>query len=390
MAVIAMAICAISYFFIPFVPAARLYTATVNRGVIETSVAGNGVVAPAFEMIINSPVSSRIDEVYCQSGDTVGEGTPLLRLDLDRVETEIKTLDDERAKLALQSRQTSLNNHTYLSDLEMQSKVKEMEVNRLKQEVASERRLDSIGSGTGERVRQAEFAYETARLQLDQLCKQLDNERNSRAGDEKMRQLEMAIFDKNYTQKRQTLEDAKLRSPRRATLTYINNQIGAQVSQGERVAVIADLSHFKVRAEISDGLADRVVPGGTVIVKLGTTKINGHISNVAPLSKNGVISFDVSLDDDVNPRLRPGLRVDTYVMCDLKDDAVIIPVGPYYRGKGSYTIFVKDGDTLLARKVELGDANYEKVEVLSGLQPGETVVISDMTDYSNKSKLKIK
>ena len=56
----------------------------------------------------------------------------------------------------------------HLNYLEMQAKVKEMDVNRLHAEVINERRLDSIGSGTGERVREAEFAYETGRLQLEQ------------------------------------------------------------------------------------------------------------------------------------------------------------------------------------------------------------------------------
>ena len=57
--------------------------------------------------------------------------------------------------------------------------------------------------------------------------------------------------------------------PRKAILTYINNQIGAQISEGEQVAIISDLSHFKVEGEIADTYGDRVAAGGKSIVKIG-------------------------------------------------------------------------------------------------------------------------
>ena len=97
---------------------------------------------------------------------------------------------------------------------------------------------------------------------------------------------------------KRTFEDAQIRSPRKAILTFINNQIGAQISQGEQVAVISDLSHFKVEGEIADTYGDRVSAGGKAIVKIGSDKLEGTVSSVTPLSKNGVISFRVQLKDD--------------------------------------------------------------------------------------------
>lgn len=67
------------------------------------------------------------------------------------------------------TRQTILASRTFLTNLEMKIKAKEMSVERLKTETDNERRLDSIGSGTGDRVREAELAYKTAVLELDQL-----------------------------------------------------------------------------------------------------------------------------------------------------------------------------------------------------------------------------
>lgn len=60
-------------------------------------------------------------------------------------------------------------------------------------------------------------------------------------------------------------------------------------------------------------------------------------------------------------------------------------------GRGEYELFVCNSDNeLVKRKIQLGDSNFEYVEVLSGLQPGDKVVVSDMSAYKNKNKLKIK
>ena len=59
-----------------------LNISTVDKGVIEVSVSASGKVIPAFEEIINSPINSRIVEVYKRGGDSVDVGTPILKLDL--------------------------------------------------------------------------------------------------------------------------------------------------------------------------------------------------------------------------------------------------------------------------------------------------------------------
>jgi HlyD family secretion protein len=363
---------------------------TADSGTIETSVNASGRVQPAFEEIINSPIATRIVEVYSREGDSVEAGTPLLRLDLQSAETEINNLSDERRMKQYELEQTRLNNHTFLSSLEMQVKVKEMDVNRKKVEVSNERRLDSLGSGTGDRVREAELAYNTGKLELEQLRQQLANERQVRDASLKMKRLELDIFEKNFAEKMRTLEDARIRSPRAATLTYVNNQIGQQIGQGEKVAVISDLSHFKVDADISDSYGDRLSVGSRAIVRVGKTRLEGSVSNLTPLSKNGVISFTVTLADDDNPRLRSGLKTDVYVMCDIKDEAVRIATGPYFKGPGEYELFVQTGDGELSRrKVRLGDSNFDYVEVVEGLKPGDKVVISDMSNFNNSNTLKL-
>lgn len=373
------------------IKASSLAFSTVEKGAIETSITASGKVAPGFEEIINSPIATKVVEVYRKSGDSVSAGTPLMRLDLQSTETELAKLNDELRIKQLALRQTRLSIATYLKDLSMKVQVKEMSVNRLKAEVTNEMRLDSLGSGTGDKVREAEFAYNTARLELEQLRKQLESEREVKAAEAQRAELELAIFRKNLLEQQRTLEDARILSPRNATLTYINNEVGSRVGQGEKVAVISDLSHFRVDAEIADSYGDRVVAGAPVDVKIGKMVIRGTVATVSPMSRNGVIEFTVRLDDDDNPRLRSGLRTDVYVMCDIKEDILRIRNGSYYQGPGQYNLFVDNGDgTISRRSVRLGDSNYDWVEAVSGLYPGESVVVSDMKEHSKSKNIKIK
>lgn len=363
----------------------------VDNGTIEVSVSASGKVVPAFEEIINSPINTRIVEVYRKGGDSVDVGTPILKLDLQSTETEYKKLLDEEQMKRYQLEQLKVNNNTYLSDLSMQVKISAMKLNRMEVELRNERYLDSLGSGTTDKVRQAELNFNTGKLELEQLCQQYANESKVKEADLKVKELEFNIFSKSLAEMKRTLDDAQIRSPRKAILTYINNQVGAQVAEGSQVAIISDLSHFKVEGEIADTYGDRVAAGGRAIVKIGNEKLEGTVSSVTPLSKNGVISFIVQLNEDNNKRLRSGLKTDVYVMNAVKEGVLRLANASYYVGRGEYELFVQDSkDEIVKRKVQLGDSNFEYVEVVSGLKPGDKVVVSDMSSYKNKNKLKLK
>ena len=363
----------------------------VDNGTIEVSVSASGKVVPAFEEIINSPINTRIVEVYRKGGDSVDVGTPILKLDLQSTETEYKKLLDEEQMKRYQLEQLKVNNNTYLSDLSMQVKISAMKLNRMEVELRNERYLDSLGSGTTDKVRQAELNFNTGKLELEQLRQQYANESKVKEADLKVKELEFNIFSKSLAEMKRTLDDAQIRSPRKAILTYINNQVGAQVAEGSQVAIISDLSHFKVEGEIADTYGDRVAAGGRAIVKIGNEKLEGTVSSVTPLSKNGVISFIVQLNEDNNKRLRSGLKTDVYVMNAVKEGVLRLANASYYVGRGEYELFVQDSkDEIVKRKVLLGDSNFEYVEVVSGLKPGDKVVVSDMSSYKNKNKLKLK
>lgn len=367
-----------------------LSLSVVDKGVIEVSVSASGKVIPAFEEIINSPINSRILEIYKKGGDSVDIGTPILKLDLQTAETDYnKQLDEEQMK-RLQLEQQRIINHNKLSEMDMNLKVSRMKLNRKEVELRNERYLDSLGAGTTDKVRQAELDYNVSQLELSEDEQKYINEKTLAEADLKVKELELNIFRKSLAETKRILDDAQIRSPRKAILTYVNTEVGAQIGQGTKIAIVSDLSHFKIEGEIADTYGDRIAAGSKAVVKIGSDKLNGQVSDVTPLSKNGVISFTVQLDEDSHKRLRSGLKTDVYVMNAVKDDVLRIQNASFYVGKGDYDLFVVNGEQLLKRKVQLGDSNFEYIEVVSGLEPGDEVVISDMANYKDKNKLKLK
>lgn len=360
-------------------------------GTIETSIPSTGHVEPAFEEAIVSPISSRIMELYLRPGDSVDAGTPIMRLDLTTIRAEVEKMNDAQSMKSLEREQMSLASATTLTNLEMRVKVKEMEVNRLEAEVTNERYLDSLGTGTGDRVREAVLRHRTTALELEQLRLQLDNERKSANANLRAKDIESGIALKNLRLQTQVLRDAEILSPRKGTITMLESGIGRPVNQGAHIATVADLSHFKIESSVAEAHVDKVRAGARAIVRVGRKEFTGRISNVTPQSSGGMIKFSVALDNDSDRSLRPGLRADVHIIWDIMDDVTRIPMLQTYNGPGIYYIYVLDdtGGYAERRTVTLGAANYDYIEVKSGLAPGQTIIANDMSMY-NSSKLRIK
>lgn len=361
----------------------------VETGNVDVSISASGVLSPVYEQIITAPINTKIIEVYAKTGDFVKEGSPLLMLDLQSAQTNYNNMVDKVKMKSYELEQLRLSNNTFLSDIKMKIKVADMEYNRMLVETGNEKFLDSIGSGTTDKVKEVQFMCKSKELGLQQLRTQYENESKERVAGYKIKELELSILKKELNEMKRTLNDAQIRAPRSATITFISNQIGAQVAQGSQVAIIADLKHYKINGEVSEMYANRVRVGNGVRVRINGNDYNGLVSNIEPTAKNGVAGFSVQLDNDSLALFRPGLKTDVYISDGVKENAMRIRNASFYKEPGSYMLYVRNGDELELRQVELGVSNYDYVEVVRGLQVGEQVVLNDMRRY-NAPKLKIK
>ena len=388
--ILAFAIVILSKQLTPSIESRNILVGEVDSGRIDISITASGTVVPANELTITSPIASQILEVYAHSGDSVDVGTPLLRLDLEAAQATYAKEVDEQEIRRQQTIQLETNIATQRADREMQIEIEEMRIAQLEAELRNEQYLDSLGSGTRDRVRQAETALRTARMQLDGLRGQVAGEARVREADLRMKRLQDNIADKNLAQTRRTLDEANIRSPRRATLTYILSEVGSTVGPGTKLAVVSDLSQFKIDCKVSDAYSDRVKAGGRITANVGREMMDGTISSVTPLSQNGVITFTAVMDNPSHPRLRSGLNVEIYVITSIRDDVLRLPNGSFYNGPGEYTLFVFTSEGIVEpRTVRLGQCNYNHIEVLDGLRAGDRVVVSDMSKWKGHNRIKV-
>jgi HlyD family secretion protein len=374
----------------PGITAESVYTSVVDRGTIETSVPATGKIIPLSEEVIISPVSTKIVEVYKKAGDPVNEGEVILKLDLAAIHTEIDKQDNELKMKLYKLEQEKVKSQSTLSDLEMQIEIDEMQIRRMEILLKNERFLDSIGAGTSDKIRQAELNFAVEQLKLKQLKRKYENQKSIIASDNKVLELDYSIALNKAHLQNKTMAEAQVRAPRSATLTWVNDQVGAKVPEGAQLAIVSDLSRYRVEAEVSESYGNRILSGSNAIVKVSGKELRGKVGNVVPSVQNGLINFSIWLDDNQNELLRAGLKVDVYIIHSVQENVLRIANRSYYTGPEEYELWVVQNGEAVKRKVTLGESSYNYVAVKSGLNEGETVITSDMNRYSDKDRLRLR
>ena len=376
------------YFIEPSVDYRSLKTATVHKGTIQASLTASGTVVPKYEQSISSPLQARIDSVYHPAGTMVKAGTPILKLDLSYTQVELEKLEEGLQKRRNEANLIRLRMEKNLADLKAQYDIKKLRISSLESELDSERKLQQVGGGTGENVRQAELSLQIARRELQQLQEQIQNQQETNKADITTLQFEIRIDEKSVSELKRRMEQAEIRAERDGVIVHVKDKLGATVVAGEELVRLADLSRFKVSASMSEAYASALKSGGKVLVRAGNEDLEGMITSIKPEMKSGMVTFEVGLEQGNAPVLRPNLQVDVYVVTAYKEGVLVVQNGAFYKGKNDQKVFVVQGDKAIARTVNIGLTNTDKVEI-SGLEAGDKLILNDMTEYARAEELRL-
>ncbi len=377
----------------PRVDISKIKTGAVDVGTIESTISSSGIIKPAIEERILSPIASRVIEVYKTVGDSVNEGEPLLLLNLSKIDEELRTLYEQLDFKREELRQARIKHENDLLNREMDIESKTLTVEQLRQDLRNEQYLDSLGSGTGENIRRAQASLRSAEVELARLKRELSNERDFQASNLRMKHTELDQFERSIREKEQVHQEARILSPRKAILTRIKSKVGENVGVNDEVAVVADLSSLLIEGELPDTYNGQVAAGAEVIIRLGKEQCGGRIVELSPVAEGAMLPYVVVPDATTGVKLKPGTRAEIHIKSGIISDAVRIPNGMYYTsGPGSYELFVVNADGTEAEKrlVTLGKANYDYVEVIKGLDPGERIILSDVSRFKSARSIKLK
>ena len=375
----------------PSVRRERVRIETVDRGPVEATLTAAGTVQPASDQVISSPVEARLLRVLLQPGATVSVGDPLLELDVGQAVVEVDRLRSQVEQTESERVETQLTLEEQLIELRSQLRLRALDIEELAYEVEQDERLFTEGLISEAEYRATQVREKKALIERGKVEEAMANA-------EKANQTRIASLDARLRSLRGELAEsseraamAVTRADRPGVLTFVVEEAGATIRPGDVLARIADPDRFRIEATISDVHAERLSSQQPVRVPLGARVLRGEVERVLPAIESGALRFWVELDDPADSGLRTNLRTDVYVVTGRAADVLRIAKGPFVNGSGRQRVFVLDDESTLRRRtVELGLSGYDYYEVKSGLEPGERVVVSDMSRYADLEQVRVK
>ena len=368
----------------------EITTAIVEMGNIENTINATGEILPEFEEIITSPIDASIQNVVMDAGAQIKAGESILTLDKSAAQTEYEKLKFQVESKRNEIEKLKLDLNKSFSDIKSNNDIKQLRINSLQADVENAKRLYKAGGGTKEDVDKAELDLKVAMLEKQQLENEIKNKQQTMRLEIKEAELAADIEENDLHELERKLQQANIVATRAGVVTWVNKNIGASVHQGESIARIADLSSFKVTGSISDNYLDQLHNGMSAIIRINETDIRGRIANIYPSVQNGIVSFDVQLDEQNNKLLRPNLKVDVYLVTATHNNVMRVANGPAFKGASAQNVFVLKNGVAEKRTVHIGMTNFDYVELKDNVKPGDVVITSDMKDYKNSKEVVIK
>jgi len=377
-------------FLTPSVSRGGIRTALVSIGPIESTLTASGTVVPEFEQVLAAPIKARVVRILKKPGDIVRKGDPIVELDVSDSQSEVKTIDNKVSIKQNEQGQLRISLENTLIDLKSQMEIKRLEVKSLELEVSQNKKLRGENLISDEQLRKSEVQWQRAHIELKKLEESIQNAEESTKAQLAGRDIEMAILQQEKQDKERLLRLATTQSDRDGVLTWVVQEVGSVIGQGEVIARVADLSSFRIEATLSDVHASQLTPGLPARVRVNEKMLDGTITSILPTIKDGVMTIVIGLEDKANANLKSNLRVDVYVVSGHKDKTLKVRRGPAIPGEGTHDIFVIRGDRAVKTPVQIGLSSFEESEVVTGLMEGDEVIISDMADYVARKELRVR
>lgn len=367
----------------------EIRTARVERRPVEATVDATGTVVPLVEQVVSSPVEARVVRIGRRAGEQVHAGDELLtldtgaaRLDAERLAERVAQKENELARLRLTLDETK-------ASLSAQLEQKRLDAQILHYTAEQKAKLRADGLAAEQETLAANAAAKKSDIEIRQLEQALARAQTSSVAQLAATEMDVRIARRERDEAARQLELAMLRADRDGVLTWVVSEEGATVRRGDVVARVADLSTYRIVATISDIHAARLAAGQHAIVKLDdATRIDGTISSVDPRIENGVARFWISLATPSHPKLRNNLRADVSVVTGTRGNVLSVTRGALAQSDNSHA-FVVRGDELVRANVRYGLSGNDRIEI-EGLNEGDEVVISDMTDFADVKKVRIR
>ena len=376
----------------PSVDASTIWPDTVKRGPMIREVRGLGTLVPEDIHWIPAETIARVDRIVIRPGHLVRPDTIILEMSNPELQRDV--LD---AEYALKAAEANYANLKVQVDSElMNQKANEAAVRSDYEQAHLEYEVDEKLFKEGI---YSDHTRDLARVKEQQLGirLKLESERTAIAADAAKARLaaqEAQVEQQKvlYQLRRNQLERLHVRAGINGVLQLVPVEEGQNVAIGTNLARVADPNKLKAEIKIAETQAKdiREMQKATVDTRNGV--VTGHVTRMDPSVVNGTVTVDVSFDEPLPLGARADLSVDgTIELENLKD---VLYVGKPVHGQTDSTIslfkITSDGSEANRVNVKLGRSSVTTIEVLSGLQVGDKVILSDMSQWDNVDRIRLK
>jgi len=375
----------------PTVERSLVWIDTVKRGEMLREVRGVGTLVPEQISWIAARSAGRIDRIVLRPGATVKPEDVILVLSNPEVaqaaadtglQLKASEADLESFKVQLESSLLASESMAAAAKADYEQAKLRAQVNEdlFKKGLVSEleMRLSKVTAEQAEArntIEQKRFAFarEGVAPQLATKAAGVDQVR----AQAKLRQDE--------------LDALEVRAGMAGVLQVVPVEIGAQVVAGANLARVADPLRLKAEVRIAETQAKDIRLGLPASIDTRNGIVKGQVSRIDPAVQSGTVLVDVSLQGELPPGARPDLSIDGTIQLERLEKVVFVGRPTFGQEKSIVGMFKLDADGLYATRtpVHLGRSSVNTIEVVSGLEPGDRVILSDTSQLDDHDRVRL-
>ena len=365
---------------------------SVRRGDVVREVRGPGTLVPEHIRWITAQTSARVERLASESGKEVNAGD--LLLELSNPDLQIQTMQAEQ-----QVRQAQIELLNLRTTLRSQLLTQQGVVATMKTQNVSAMQELSAADSLAKRGLMSPFEMSNKKAQADEFTTRL------RVEQERLKLMEDAIEAQIATQASQVnqlraiasnqqnrLLSLHVRAPDRGVLQDLTLQLGQWVPEGTTLAKVVQPGDLKAVLRIPESQAKDVAIGQKASIDTRNGLVPGHVTRKDPSAQSGSVTVDVTLDGALPAGAVPDLSVDGTIVIERLTNVLYSGRPAFSAGSGSASLFkITDGGKFAVRvPVELGKSSVNVIEIVRGLEIGDKIIVSDMSQYANVAKVRIK
>ncbi|HET6681554.1 MAG TPA: HlyD family efflux transporter periplasmic adaptor subunit [Gemmatimonadaceae bacterium] len=381
----------------PSVDRAIVMIDSVQRGTMVRNVRAPGTLVPEHIRYVVAVTSGRLEQLPVRAGAEVTDTTVLLVM--SNPDVQLEALNAERELTNAQSNLLTLRTNLRTAQLAQQSTVANLETlfNNARREydtfqALAKKDLASTQeiARTTDQMKELETRLEIEKTRLKVQSDAIDGQ--IRLAEENLERLR-AINEfqrERVASMRVTAGEAGVLQQLGTGQTTL--ELGQYVLAGSVLATIAQPGELKAVLRIPESQAKDVVPGQKASIDTRNGIVEGRVTRVDPISQGGSVEAEVAIEGELPRGARAQLSVDGTIEIERLADVMYVGRPAYGQAESTVGLFKldEDGSTATRVNVQLGRSSVNTIEIKNGLQVGDRVIISDMTQYDQDSKVRIK